>query len=146
MSLLLTHPTSILKGEIKLTSSKSESNRALIIRALCDADFEINNLAIANDTKVLQALLSSSANTLSAGIAGTVMRFMTAYLSIQDKEYVITGEQRMKERTIKILVEDLQRLGAAITYLEKEGYPPLKLIGTKLAGGLITIDGSVSSQ
>lgn len=146
MSITLLHQTGILKGEIHLTSSKSESNRALIIQALCNNSFEIENLSISNDTKVLQQLLSSSEKELSVGLAGTAMRFLTAYYAIQDKELVLTGKQRMKERPIKVLVETLKHLGAEITYTEKEGLPPIKINGRKILGGKVKIDGSVSSQ
>lgn len=142
----LSHNKSSIIGEIVLTASKSESNRALIIQALCEADFEIDNLAIAEDTQILQELLQSENIELSAGLAGTVMRFMTAYLSIRDNSYVLTGDQRMKERPIKILVDALKVLGADISYIEKEGYPPLSINGKILNGEHLELDGSVSSQ
>jgi len=152
--LLLNHIAKKLQGEITLTASKSESNRALIIQALCDEKFKIENLAEAEDTQILKQLLAdidsehsdNNQHTLCVGIAGTVMRFMTAYLSIQDKKYVLTGEQRMKERPIKILVDALKNLGANISYLEKEGYPPIGIIGTELKGNNVQLEGSVSSQ
>ena len=146
MSITLSHPTGILKGEIHLTASKSESNRALIIQALCDDAFEIENLSISNDTVVLQQLLSSDENQLSVNLAGTAMRFLTAYLSIQNQEVVLTGAQRMKARPIKVLVDALKQLGAEISYQEKEGYPPLKISGKKLSGDKVIIDGGISSQ
>ncbi|PCI99856.1 MAG: 3-phosphoshikimate 1-carboxyvinyltransferase [Flavobacteriales bacterium] len=146
MSITLSHPKQIVKGEIQLTSSKSESNRALIIQALCDDTFEIENLSISNDTVVLQKLLSSRESELSVNLAGTAMRFLTAYLAIQDKEVVLTGAQRMKERPIKVLVDVLKQIGANIFYEENEGYPPLKIKGTKLQGQKVIIDGGISSQ
>jgi len=146
MSLRLLHPAGILKGEIHLTASKSESNRALIIQALCDNTFEIENLSISDDTVVLQRLLNSNEKYLSVNLAGTAMRFLTAYLSIQNTVIVLTGAQRMKERPIKVLVDALRQLGAEISYQEKEGYPPLKINGRKLAGNKVTIDGGISSQ
>ncbi len=159
-----------LNGEINLTASKSESNRALIIRSLCEEHFEISNLAEAEDTKILTQLLkevqtaSDTAQaetdemkssdeqsdnnqlTLSVGIAGTVMRFMTAFLAVREGQWLLTSEERMKERPIRILVEALQQLGADIKYVGKEGYPPLKINGKKLSGGKVILDGSVSSQ
>jgi len=146
MSITLSHQNRILKGEIHLTSSKSESNRALIVRALCEDEFTIENLSNSDDTVVLQRLLNSSEKELSVNLAGTAMRFLTAYLAIQDKEVVLTGAQRMKERPIKVLVETLKQLGADISYEEKEGYPPLKISGKKLLGGKVKIDGGISSQ
>lgn len=144
MSIL--HPTQIVKGEIQLTSSKSESNRALIIKALCHDDVEINNLSIADDTVILQELLITQKKELSVGLAGTAMRFLTAFLAIRDGEVILTGENRMKERPIKVLVDVLTQLGADIQYIEKEGYPPLKIVGKELESGKVSIDGSVSSQ
>jgi len=146
MSITISHPTQIIKGEIVLISSKSLSNRALIIQALCDTDFEVNNLSKADDTVVLQQLLNSQGNELNVKLAGTVMRFMTAFLAIKEGEVILTGEHRMKERPIKILVDVLKQLGADIEYLEKEGFPPLKIKGKQFEGGKIKIDGSISSQ
>lgn len=146
MSIALSHINGVIKGKIHLTSSKSVSNRALIIQALCAKEFKIDNLSISDDTQVLKKLLSSESKELSVNLAGTAMRFLTAYLAIQDKEVVLTGAERMKERPIKVLVDALKELGATISYLEKEGYPPLKIIGTKLIGTKLIIDGNVSSQ
>ncbi len=170
MSISISHPTQIVKGEIWLTSSKSESNRALIIQALCNDDFKIDNLSISDDTRILKVLLDKISSqkevvradndgvenfdedtdnyrqTLSAGLAGTVMRFLTAFLAIKNGDTVLTGEHRMKERPIRVLVDVLRQLGANIEYMEKEGFPPLKITGVALEGGKITIDGSISSQ
>ncbi len=170
MPITLSHPTQIVQGEIQLTSSKSESNRALIIQSLCDGAFEIDNLSIADDTRILKELLDKSSSkketvradndadknsvqdpdnyqqTWSVGLAGTAMRFLTAFLAIKEGEVVLTGEHRMKERPIKVLVDVLKQLGADVEYKEKEGYPPLKITGKKLEGGKVIIDGSVSSQ
>ena len=147
----ISHLTQNIGGEIQLTSSKSESNRALIIRALCGENFEIKNLAPAEDTVVLKSILhtiqhNTSEKFLDVGLAGTAMRFLTAYLTIQRGEWLLTGSARMKERPIKILVTALQQLGADIQYLEKEGFPPLKIKGKELARGQLKIDGSISSQ
>jgi 3-phosphoshikimate 1-carboxyvinyltransferase len=168
----VSHPTKILKGSITLTASKSESNRALIIQALCEESFEIKNLAAAEDTTTLQRILVSQKlninsqksvssekktqdsrletqdqiETYDVGAAGTTMRFLTAYLSTQSGTCILTGSERMKNRPIGILVNALRELGADIEYLEKEGYPPLKIKGKELTGRTVEIDGSVSSQ
>jgi 3-phosphoshikimate 1-carboxyvinyltransferase len=147
MSISISHPTQIIKGEVQLTSSKSISNRALIIQALCMDDFEIERLSNSNDTNVLQKLLNSQEKEVSVGLAGTAMRFLTAFLAIKDNnEIILTGDNRMKERPIKVLVNVLKDLGADIEYLENVGYPPLKIIGKTLDGGKVEIDGSISSQ
>lgn len=147
----ITHPTKKLKGEIELTASKSESNRALIIQALCHEKFEIKNLATAKDTVTLKNILSelkqnNQQETLDVGDAGTTMRFLTAYLSTKMGTRILTGSERMKERPIGILVDALRNMGAKIEYLEKEGFAPLKITGTILKGGQITMKGNVSSQ
>jgi 3-phosphoshikimate 1-carboxyvinyltransferase len=119
----------------------------LIIKALSGLPFEIENLSTAKDTQILKQLLTDkNRTTFDVGHAGTAMRFLTAYLAIQQGEFVLTGSERMQQRPIKILVDALRTLGADITYLKNEGFPPLKIIGKPLLGGEITINGSVSSQ
>lgn len=138
-----------LTGQVELSGSKSISNRVLIIRALCTESFPIHKLAAADDTRLLNELLLSGASILDAGPAGTTFRFLTAYLSLQSGEQVLTGSERMKKRPIGLLVEALRSLGANISYLEKEGYPPLK-IGEPEEGfgnaGRISIPANTSSQ
>lgn len=135
-------------GEITLAGSKSISNRALIIRALSGQDFELKHLANAKDTILLNGLLKSDAETLDAGAAGTTYRFLTAYLSMQSGTKILTGTDRMKQRPIGVLAEALKSLGAQIDYLEKAGYPPLK-IGTPQQFGQnnkVQIAANTSSQ
>jgi 3-phosphoshikimate 1-carboxyvinyltransferase len=153
MNYRVSHPTKTLKGEITLTASKSESNRALILKALCKQHVEIENLAAAEDTRVLNEILqavkantSVDVQTYDVGAAGTTMRFLTAYLSTVEGTHLLTGSERMKQRPIKILVDALRDLGATIEYEGERGYPPLRITGKKLKGGEIEIDGSVSSQ
>ena len=135
-----------LKGTIRLTSSKSISNRLLIISELCTDQFSINNLATANDTVLLQQLLNSPFEILNAEDAGTTFRFLTAFLSQKPGDWLLTGSSRMKQRPIGMLVDTLRKLGAEILYTETENFPPLKISGKKLTGREIEIDGSVSSQ
>lgn len=132
---------------IPLPGSKSESNRALIINALTKDPGEISNLALARDTDIMQGLLNGDHSVYNAMDAGTVMRFMTAFLAISKNNVSITGTERMKLRPIAVLVEALQKLGVSITYLDKPGYPPLKFNGFKeqLTSGL-EVDGNISSQ
>ena len=148
MSYTLSHTAKTIKGEITLAGSKSISNRALIIRALSGQDFEISKLANAKDTILLNGLLASDDPVRDAGAAGTTYRFMTAYLSMQEGTQVLTGTDRMKQRPIGVLAEALKGLGANITYLEKEGYPPLE-IGEPTAFGdkkHVQISAGTSSQ
>ncbi|HKK77464.1 MAG TPA: 3-phosphoshikimate 1-carboxyvinyltransferase [Saprospiraceae bacterium] len=119
--------SSAVRGEITLAGSKSISNRALIIRALSGQKFDLHHLANAKDTILLNGLLNSTDTTRDAGAAGTTYRFMTAYLSMQQGSQILTGTDRMKQRPIGVLAEALKELGANIEYLEKDGYPPLKI-------------------
>ncbi len=125
--LTLQKAATTLRGTIDLTGSKSIANRALLIRALSRREFPILRLANAKDTQLLNTLLSSSEEVLDAGAAGTTYRFLTAYLSLQSGTQILTGTDRMKQRPIGVLAEALKKLGARIEYLEKEGYPPLRI-------------------
>lgn len=132
--------------QVQLPASKSISNRALIINALSRSDKTIRNLAKCDDTDVLLKALSSKESSFDIGAAGTAMRFLTAYLSMHEGVWSITGSERMKQRPIQVLVEVLRELGANVEYIEKEGYPPLRVEGTLMQGGEIEIEGNVSSQ
>lgn len=147
-SILLNSTSSSIQGEITLPGSKSIANRALIIRALCKDDFEIENLSSAKDTQTLIKLLSTEDEVLDAGPAGTTFRFMTAYLSLQKGTQILTGSERMKQRPIGVLVEALKELGADIEYMENEGFPPLKIHSPKELGRTneITMAADISSQ
>jgi 3-phosphoshikimate 1-carboxyvinyltransferase len=136
-----------VQGEIDLAGSKSISNRALIIQALCEDEFPIYRIANAKDTETLTELLASGSDVLDAGPAGTTFRFMTAFLSLQSGTQTLTGSERMKQRPIGVLVEALRKLGANIEYLEKEGYPPLQISSPNdLITNQLSIPASVSSQ
>ena len=135
-----------IAGEIQLPASKSISNRLLILNSLASRKGEIYNLSDSDDTRILQAALSSKHEEIDAGHAGTAMRFLTAYLSIGRGERILTGSDRMQNRPIGQLVDALKRSGAEISYMNREGYPPLRIKGKKISGGQITIDSSISSQ
>ena len=146
MNYLIEHPSKIVKGKIRLPASKSLSNRALIIQAICKEAFSISNLSEAKDTQVLKKALDTSSKTINIGDAGTSMRFLTAFFSIQKQEVVLRGSERMHERPIAPLVEALNALGANISYLEKEGYPPLYIQKGNIQGGTIQVNCTISSQ
>ncbi len=131
---------------IDLPASKSISNRALILNALAYSPHNIQNISDCDDTRVMLKALDSNDTTFDIGAAGTAMRFLTAFLAKTVGEWVITGSERMKQRPIKLLVDALNSLGARIEYLEKEGFPPLKIFGSALIGGTIHLNGGVSSQ
>lgn len=145
MKYLIKAPAEI-NGTIKLPASKSIANRILIINALANSPYEIDNLSESDDTQVLYKALTSNSNTFDIGPAGTAMRFMTAYLSKIVGEWILTGSERMKNRPIKLLVDALEQIGAKIEYVEKEGYPPLRIFGSALTGKTIQLDGGISSQ
>ncbi|WP_185883106.1 3-phosphoshikimate 1-carboxyvinyltransferase [Blattabacterium cuenoti] len=139
--------TDPLYGSIYITGSKSISNRLLILKALYNHDIYIENISNCDDTKVLQESLNSTSSIIDIHHAGTAMRFLTSYLSIQEgRETILTGSNRMKERPILVLVETLKKLGSNITYLEKYGYPPIKIYGKKILGGKLDINAKISSQ
>ena len=133
--------------EIVLPASKSISNRALIINALCGDAIPVENLSECDDTRVMKQAFDKGRDTIDIHGAGTAMRFLTAYYAQkQGGECIITGSERMKQRPIKILVDALRSLGAHIEYLGNEGFPPLRIIGKELKGGSLTLPGNVSSQ
>lgn len=135
-----------LEATISLPASKSISNRALIIYALSGGKNMPSNLSDCDDTEVIINALHNMPEEIDIKAAGTAMRFMTAYLSVMEGTYILTGTERMKHRPISILVDALRKLGADIEYVGTEGYPPLRITGQTLNGGLLEIPGNVSSQ
>lgn len=135
------------KGEIFIGGSKSESNRLLILNALFNDSIEIKNLSDSEDTKLLENALKNSGTEINIHHAGTAMRFLTAYLSTQEnREVLLTGSERMKQRPIGILVEALNSLGAEISYVDKDGFPPLQIKGKKIEKDYVELDADISSQ
>ena len=149
MQIALNIPEKVV-ADIALPASKSVSNRALLLQALCPKKrYAIANLAVCDDTEHMEqgvAAKRAGAPLVDIGATGTAMRFLTAYLAITEGETVITGSERMKQRPIGTLVEALRKLGADITYVEKEGYPPLRICGKRLRGGELEIEAGISSQ
>ena len=135
-----------LKGEIKISGSKSESNRLLILRAY-SSFFKIINLSDSDDTKTMLSALKSEDENIDISHAGTAMRFLTSYYSsIINSSKILTGSARMKQRPISILVDALNKLGADIEYIENEGYPPIKLRGKLITNNTVSLPANVSSQ
>ena len=132
---------------IEISGSKSISNRLLILSYLFENTIMIENLSNSQDTQLLQEALSSPAETIDIHHAGTAMRFLTSYFSLQEgRTTILTGSDRMKERPIGSLVDALRELGADISYLEEEGFPPLKITGKKLEKHSVSIPANISSQ
>lgn len=146
MKYLIQAPRTAIRTAVQLPSSKSISNRVLILNALSYSPYDIQNLSDCDDTEVLVKALDSDDRDFDIKAAGTAMRFLTAFLSKVVGEWTVTGTERMRNRPIRLLVDALNSLGARIEYMEKEGYPPLRIFGSALQGGEITLEGGVSSQ
>jgi 3-phosphoshikimate 1-carboxyvinyltransferase len=148
------------QSKIKITGSKSETNRLLLLQALFP-NIALENTSNSDDSEVMQKALapnsqlptpnfqlpSSNSQLIDIHHAGTAMRFLTAYFAVNEgREVVLTGSPRMKERPIKVLVEALQQLGAQIAYENEEGYPPIRIKGQKITENKVSIPANVSSQ
>jgi 3-phosphoshikimate 1-carboxyvinyltransferase len=162
-NILLTKKGKSINGEVRLTGSKSECNRALVIEALSHDKVRVENISDAADAVTLSKVLGLTLQTIgyeaspithqlehkivNIGPAGTAMRFLTAYYTLQDEEVVLTGSERMKQRPIGILVDALRKLGAEISYEENEGFPPIRIKGNiQQQTNIISIKGDISSQ
>ena len=146
MNLSLSHNSKEIYSNLKITGSKSESNRLLILQALYP-EIEIENLSNSDDTTVLQEALEKGNGLIDIHHAGTAMRFLTAYFASRENcEVELTGSKRMKERPIRLLVDALQRMGADIQYKNEVGFPPLLIKGKKLHVDSVRLKANVSSQ
>lgn len=163
-NIILSKKNKSISGTVQLTGSKSECNRALIIAALSDDRVKVENISDAADTVILTQALKSEVGSrkseafsnseienpqseINIGPAGTAMRFLTAYFTLGDREVILTGSERMKQRPIGILVNALHELGAHIDYVENDGFPPLKIKGGfEQMKDTISIKGDISSQ
>lgn len=143
-----------LQSEIMLPASKSISNRLLVMRSLEKALVHFDNLSESEDTYMMRLYLSLIATCSDSSIpmvidahnAGTVFRFLTAYLAQKHGKWLVTGSDRMKQRPVDDLVTALRSVGAQIEYTEEEGFPPLMITGKRLSGDEVEINASKSSQ
>jgi 3-phosphoshikimate 1-carboxyvinyltransferase len=148
----ITRDNKELVGTLTLPPSKSESNRALIIREFVHEGFRIQNLSDSQDTQTLLRILNEDKSNTDAeriydvGSAGTTMRFLISLFANRPGVRILKGTERMHQRPVRILVDALREIGAKIDYLGKEGFPPIRITGTTLKGGTLEMDGSVSSQ
>lgn len=147
MRLHLSFPQAkLIQKSVRITGSKSETNRSLLLQALYP-QINIENLSNSDDGEVMQKGLKIATGEVDIHHAGTAMRFLTAYFASQPgKEVVLTGSERMQERPIKVLVEALRTLGADIQYVKNEGYPPLRIGGKKLEQSKVSLPANISSQ
>ncbi|WP_314242645.1 3-phosphoshikimate 1-carboxyvinyltransferase [Empedobacter tilapiae] len=136
-----------INNQLAITGSKSESNRLLLLNQLFENVLILENVSNSEDSQLMQKALANKTDLIDIHHAGTAMRFLTAYFSIQEgKKVTLTGSERMKQRPIKVLVDALNELGAEISYQENEGYPPLSILGKKISKDSITIPSNISSQ
>ena len=146
MNIKIDHLSGRCEGSLRITGSKSETNRLLLLQALFKG-FKLENISNSDDSKVMQEALESTSEVVDVHHAGTAMRFLTAYFShLEGHEVVLTGSTRMQERPIKILVDALRSIGAYIVYEKVEGFPPIRIKGKKLLGGTISLASDISSQ
>ena len=135
-----------IEGALKISGSKSESNRLLALRGFASY-FEINNISDSDDTNAMISAMNSNQEKIDIGHAGTAMRFLTSYFSsIKNSSVILTGSKRMRERPISILVDALRELDVDISYLENEGYPPIKINGKVIKRKEVNLPANVSSQ
>jgi len=140
-------PPSRVSGKLDLPSSKSITNRALLISALCGGSPQVFRPALCDDSTVMADALVSNREVINVGAAGTAMRFLAAYFATREGRVVtLDGNDRMRQRPIGPLVDALRSMGAAIDYLGQDGFPPLRITGAAMHGGEVVMDGSVSSQ
>ena len=135
-----------IQGAVSISGSKSESNRLILLRAYTSY-FKIFNLSDSDDTQLMLSAIESDKKEINIGHAGTAMRFLTSYYSsISKNSKILTGSNRMKQRPISILVDALKDLGCDIEYIEKSGFPPLKINGKNILTNSVTLPANVSSQ
>lgn len=133
--------------KINLPSSKSLSNRALLLCALSGTESSVGHMSNCDDTYVMWRALTTRSHEVDIMAAGTAMRFLTAFFcTCSNEEHIMTGTERMRQRPIGVLVDALRHLGAEIEYTEKEGFPPLHIKGHQLCGGALSLPANVSSQ
>ena len=147
--MLIVHPPDdgVISGKVELPPSKSHANRLLALQLLHDNNLQLTNAGESDDVRIMQlAVDHPESSIVDVGHAGTAMRFLTACFSVLEGERIITGSKRMKERPIAPLVNALRSLGAEIDYVEKDGFPPLRITSGGLAGSEVTIRGDISSQ
>ena len=137
---------SLFKGTITLEKSKSIANRVLLLKALSGNAFSIDDPGNSDDIKLMMAAFNNNTGEINAGLAGTVLRFLTAGFSIMPGKRLLTGSERLKQRPLKPLTDALIQLGANIHFTIRAGFAPLEIVGKQLDGGKIKIDASVSSQ
>ena len=146
MDMQLSKRQLITNQKVIITGSKSETNRLLLLQAFFPM-ISIENESNSDDTNLMRNGLVTNQEVVDISHAGTAMRFLTAFFAVSEgKNVILTGSERMKQRPIAILVDALRELGADIEYLEKEGFPPLKINGKNIVKNEVSVQANVSSQ
>ncbi len=131
---------------IRIAGSKSETNRLLLLQALCPS-LQIDNASDSDDSMAMRNGIAQTNGTVDVGHAGTAMRFLTAFYAVTPgTDVVLTGSARMKHRPIGILVDALRQLGADVRYEEEDGFPPLRIRGRSINRHQTVVRADVSSQ
>lgn len=142
------------QDSVTLPLSKSIALRAMTLSAVSEAlgnpPANFSALPDATDVAGLQAALDAlkdCRNSVYIGEGGAPIRFFTALAaSIEGVDIEVSASEGLMRRPMGILIDALRSLGADIQCLGREGYPPLRIKGNKLLGGVLTIDPSMSSQ
>ena len=146
-NLRIKHPTKQLIGNITLPASKSICNRVMVLNKVLSSNTVIQNISTADDCVIMQHALQQTQGSVDVKNAGTCMRFLTAYYATTPNiDVILQGSERMHNRPIGALVNALIQLGADIDYIDKDGFPPLRIKGKNLHGGIVSVDASTSSQ
>jgi 3-phosphoshikimate 1-carboxyvinyltransferase len=146
-SIIVSHPTKNILAQVSVPTSKSITNRMLILQKVLGNTIKLENISEADDSLIMQQALMQTQGTVYIKNAGTCMRFLTAYYaSTPGCTVVLDGSERMRKRPISALVDALRLIGAQIEYTHETGFPPLKITGKQLTGGSLAIDSTVSSQ
>lgn len=137
---------SMLSGEISLAPSKSISNKGIVIRALKNSKFDINSVTKRDAAKVIDQSLRKTKGVLFEGDPAKAIRFLRAFLSYFKGDWIITGSEEMLKKPVVDVIKILETQGINIKYLEREGYPPLKIIGKGIRGSITRVDAAICSQ
>jgi 3-phosphoshikimate 1-carboxyvinyltransferase len=161
-----------VRGEVTLPGSKSLTNRALLLAALCDQPVTLTGALFSEDTRLMAGALrqlgfsvtadepaltlrvadqargfSVETADLSVGLAGTAARFLTALCAAAPRGlYRLDGVPQMRLRPMQGLLDALRGLGADVRCTEQEGFFPLEIHASGLRGGAVSLDASASSQ
>lgn len=142
----ITKQDAVLAGEITFAPNKSISSRDLVIQAIKNSKFDIKSVSEKDADKVIDKSIRKGKVALDTGDPEKAIRFLGAFIAYFGGEWIITGTKEMKERPVADVIDFLNKQGHNIKYLEREGFPPLKIIGKGLNGPILRVDASICSQ